>query len=117
MSTNQYDEIDEILEPLRSFAERNAHSVTYEMSGDIEQDLEDDTAEVNKMVTRAKSQLIKLMNGQRVDEGEQIKKIYAEWYNKISKEHGVQQEVPHTAFHQIIKERQSALKAQGGSDE
>lgn len=46
----------------------------------------------------------------RIDEGETIKATYGVWYNKIAKKHGVKQEVPHTAFHQIIEERITTLR-------
>lgn len=45
-----------------------------------------------------------------IAELERVLERYAEWYNKVSKEHGVKQEVPHTAFHQIIEEQIKELR-------
>lgn len=51
------------------------------------------------------------VTAQIIAELERVVARYAEWYNKVPKEHGVKQEVPHTAFHQIIKERLTELKS------
>lgn len=44
---------------------------------------------------------------------EQIIKDYAELYKRISKQHGVERPVPHTAFHQIIED---ILKSKEGEE-
>ena len=62
--TDNTQELDEILKPLRDYAERMAHGMTHEYSGNIEADLKEDTAKVNSLAADAKQAITAYTNKQ-----------------------------------------------------
>lgn len=59
--TNYNERLDEALKPIRDFAEDNAHSVTYEFSGNFDKDLREDTEKVELLVANAKQAITSLI--------------------------------------------------------
>ncbi len=68
--------------------------------------------DIDKLIAKLQALLLR----ERKAEIAVIKQTYADWYNKLSKEHDVQQEVPHTAFHQIMEERIKELSRLSGEN-